>query len=100
MPTLKPNRALLFSPSSDNPDDADEESSRMEEERRCAYVAVTRTRRRLFLSYVARDDDAAMHLLPSRFLDEVRLSFTSSAIKEESEHTGPLTDGDNSSPLD
>jgi len=46
---------------------------RVEEERRCAYVAVTRTRKSLTMSFASRDDEAGTMLTPSRFLDEMHL---------------------------
>ena len=67
---------------------------RVEEERRCAYVAITRTRKSLTLSFVSRDDETTMMLLPSRFLDEMRLFSESMSDDNQSKgigrHINPL----------
>ena len=67
---IRPNTGIVVTSAHE---DSKAEVFRMEEERRCAYVAITRTRESLVLSFVVRDDDTNAHLLPSRFLEELEI---------------------------
>jgi len=62
-----------------------EDEKNIEEERRLFYVAITRAKRKLFISYAhtRRSHDEVITTSPSRFLDEIEKGLFASPIEEK-----------------
>jgi superfamily I DNA/RNA helicase len=73
LPSLKQSSSLFRGAVSENQEDSTSNQTRIDEERRCAYVAITRTRKRLVLSYASFDDEKGVAMAPSTFLFELGL---------------------------
>ncbi len=62
-----------------------EDENAIEEERRLFYVAITRAKRKLFISYAStrKNRDEVIHTSPSRFLDEIEKGLFTSPPEEK-----------------
>jgi DNA helicase-2/ATP-dependent DNA helicase PcrA len=62
-----------------------EDENNIEEERRLFYVAITRAKRKLFISYAhtRRSHDEVITTTPSRFLDEIEKGLFAAPIEEK-----------------
>lgn len=70
-------------------DDDDPVAQQLQEERRLLYVAMSRAKRELQLSYSAMDPTGSSAMMPSRFLKEIGSTFIEKSQQYEVENLLP-----------